>query len=86
MDVGIVAFCPIYRNPDPHVRFAKLGELKTAKEADTKALSHTWARRYPEFPSELGPTMFAYAYHEDGRPVSVTLPDLKAISARARGF
>ena len=62
--------------------FAKLGELKKAKEAETKPYPHTWLRRYPEFPSELDSTMFAYAYQEDDRPVYVTLPGLKAIAAR----
>ena len=68
--------------PDPHFMFAKLGELKTAKGADTKPCPRTWMRIYPEFPSELDSTMFAYAYQEDDRPVSVTLPGLKAFSAR----
>ena len=68
--------------PDPPFMFAKLGELKKAKEAETKPYPHTWLRRYPEFPSELDSTMFAYAYQEDDRPVSVTLPGLKAIAAR----
>ena len=68
--------------PDPHFIFAKLGELKKAKEAETKPYPHTWLRRYPEFPSELDSTMFAYAYQEDDRPVSVKLPRLKAIAAR----
>ena len=68
--------------PDGHFMFAKIGELKKAKAAETKYYTQTRLMVYPEFPSELDSAMFAYAYREDDRPVSVTLPGLKTIAAR----
>ena len=68
--------------PDPHFNFAKLQELKTVKEAETKPYPHTFLRRYPEFPSELDSTTFAYAYTDEDKTLSVQMPGLKAIAKR----
>ena len=69
--------------PDPHFIFAKLQELKQAKEAETKYYPHTFLSKYPKFPSELDSIMFAYAYPDAAdKPVSVKLPGLQAIASR----
>ena len=48
--------------PDAHFIYAKLQELKQAKEAETQCYPHTFLSKYPEFPSELDSIMFAYIY------------------------
>ena len=71
--------------PDPHFIFAKLQELKQAKEAQTKYYPHirTFLSKYPKFPSELDSIMFAYAYPDAAdKPVSMKLPGLQAITSR----
>ena len=69
--------------PDAHFIYAKLQELKQAKEAETKYYPHTFLSKYPEFPSELDSIMFAYAYPDAAdKPVSVKLPGLQAIANR----
>ena len=69
--------------PDAHFIYAKLQELKQAKEAETKYYPHTVLSKYPEFPSELDSIMFAYAYPDAAdKPVSVKLPGLQAIANR----
>ena len=61
--------------------FAKLGELKKATAVETKRYTQSSLMIYPAFPSETDSAMFAYAYPEDDRLVSVTLPGLKTIAA-----
>ena len=69
--------------PDPHFIYAKLQELKQAKEAETKYYPHTFLSKYQKFPSELDSIMFAYAYPDAAdKPVSVKLPGLQAIASR----
>ena len=69
--------------PDAHFIYAKLQELKQAKEAETKSYPHAFLPKYPKFPSELDPMMFAYAYPDAAdKPVSVKLPGLQAIASR----
>ena len=69
--------------PDAHFIYAKMQELKQAKEAETKFYPHTFLSKYPEFPSELDSIMFAYAYPDAAdKPVSVKLPGLQAIANR----
>ena len=69
--------------PDAHFIYAKLQELKQAKEAETKYYPHTFLSKYPKFPSELDSIMFAYAYPDAAdKPVSVKLPGLQAIASR----
>ena len=67
--------------PDAHFIYAKLQELKQAKEAETKYYPHTFLSKYPKFPSELDSIMFAYAYPDAAdKPVSIKLPGLHAIA------
>ena len=69
--------------PDAHFIYAKLQELKQAKEAETNYYPHTFLSKYPKFPSELDSIMFAYAYPDAAdKPVSVKLPGLQAIASR----
>ena len=69
--------------PDAHFIYAKLQELKQAKEAETQCYPHTFLSKYPKFPSELDSIMFAYAYPDAAdKPVSVKLPGLQAIANR----